>query len=122
MWRCCTGETGRQCLVALEQGCEHFYAVSEVTLAEQHKGLTFPMHHHTLTKAALSPQVIPVRLQKRQSALWERWVSCQNLLQFFPARKSQNESFEHFALGYIRKQSIVFMLISGVPSCNVTFP
>lgn len=52
-----TGETGRQGFVALEHVCEHFYIFSGFTLAEQHKGLTFLMHHHTLAKAELSPKV-----------------------------------------------------------------
>lgn len=52
-----TGETDRQCFVALEHVCEHFYIFSEFTSAEQHKGPTFLMHHHTLAKADLSPKV-----------------------------------------------------------------
>lgn len=31
------------------------------------------------------------------------------------------KSFEHFALGYIREQSIILMLISGLPSCSAIF-
>lgn len=96
-----TGETGCQGSVSLEHLCRHLYISQQVALTEEQKGLTSPTHLHMFPKQICPRREIPRRTQDRYSALWERWVSCQNLLQFFPARKSQNESFKHFALGYI---------------------
>lgn len=111
-----TGETGRQGSEAQGHVCEHFYVFSWFTLAEQHKGPTFLMHQHTLATADLSPKVNSQEAAGEGECPLGKMGSCQNLLQSSPAGKPPNESCAHFAVGYVREQSIISLLISGVPS------
>lgn len=107
----------RQAVKAWRHGkdvCD-FYVFSEFTLAKQHKGPTFLMPHHTLATADLSPKVNSHEAAEEVECPLGKMGSCQNLLRISPAGKPPNESFEHFALGYITEQSIISMLISGAP-------
>lgn len=115
-----TGETGRQGSEAPADVCD-FSIFSEFTLAEQHQGPTFLMHHHTLATADLSPKVNSHEAAQEVECPLGKMGSCQNLLRFSPAGKAPNESFEHLALGYIREQSLVSMLIPGAPWFSSTF-
>lgn len=74
------------------------------------------MHQHTLATADLSPKVNSQEAAGEGECPLGKMGSCQNLLQSSPAGKPPNESCAHFAVGYIREQSIISLLISGVPS------